>query len=410
MATEASAALAAQAAPTVTASALAEAGAEGPAEARVVRLFAQFVAAGYAGYLGLLTPSIRTQMHAVAMWWTITAVVLVFAPAAVMGALSFRDSTVRIRRAAGATAWGYIAAALTWWLGWNDVLLQNDLWISVIPGLTGLAAAIAWRPLWAVLALVTAVVSVQLINHFCRAPGHNGLFVPDLAFALTFCLLYVAAEVMAIRTGRKLDDARDHAYALTAAAAEIRARDVQRKWFEALIHDSMLSPLVAVLRETPREGIRVKARQVIDQITSGPHNGPESYTGSEVVAHLRTAVTAEDASAMVDVELESDAATLDFPSSPVEVLGAAVGQAVRNSVLHAGAGAIRQIAIRVGARRVAAVVADDGVGFNPQKVPPNRLGLRVSIIGRIEELPGGTVKVRSKPGEGTVVMMAWQAA
>lgn len=410
MATNASTALA-ETASAVTASASASASAEaGPAEARVMRLFARFVAMGYGGYLVLLMPSIRSQMHTTAMWWTVTATVSVFVPAAVMGVLSFRGSTVRIRWAAGATAWGYIAAALTWWLGWNNVLLQGDAWISTIPGLAGLAAAIAWRPVWAVPALLTAVASVQLINHLCRAPSHNALLVPDLAFALTFCLLYMAAEVMAIRTARELDDARDRAYALTAAAAESRARDVQRKWFAGLIHDSVLQTLLAVVRETPRDGIRAMARQAIDQVTNGPHHGEEFYTGSEVVAHLRTAVTAGDASAHVDVQLEAGATTRRYPTDPVEKIGAALVQAVHNSVLHAGAGAIRQITIQVDSQRVAVVVADDGIGFEWEKIRPDRLGLRISIIDRIERLPGGTVEVRPRPGEGTSVLMAWQVA
>lgn len=382
---------------------------EGPAEEHVIRLFARFVAAGYAIYSVLLWVNDRTQVHVMAVWWTVAAVALVFAPALVMGALSLRNSTTAIRIAAGVTAAGFVVAAVTWPLGWNSGALVQDSWISTIPGLAGLAAAIAWRPVWAVVVLVAAVVPVQLINHVYGAPAHKNSLVADLAFALAFSLLYVAAAVMAMRTGRELDRARDAAYAVAAAAGETQARDVHRKRFALLIHDWVLDALLAAPRGSLREEVRVQAQRAIDKLADVDRHRVTSYTGSELAAHLRTAVTATEAAVTVTAEIELAAAAAVFPAEPVEVIGAAVGQAVRNSVLHAGSDATRQVSIEVRERRFVVVVADDGAGFDPAKVAPHRLGLAVSIIGRIEELPGGEVQVRTRLGAGTVVAMAWQA-
>ena len=47
---------------------------------------------------------------------------------------------------------------------------------------------------------------------------------------------------------------------------------------------------------------------------------------------------------------------------------------------------------------------DHGDGFSMEDVPPERLGIRESIIGRIRRR-GGSVEIVSRPGWGTEVRM-----
>ncbi|MBO0856503.1 MAG: ATP-binding protein, partial [Nocardia sp.] len=180
----------------------------GVAEDRLTRLFARFMTSGYLVYLLLLAPTIIRQNRVVATWWTIVAVIAVFGPPVAMGAAAFHRDLRWTRYAAVVTATGFVAAAALWPLAWNGRLLHSDAWISTIPGLAGLAAALAWPPVRTIALLVAAVVPVQLINHHCRAAGHNGPLIPELLFALSFCLLYVGAALMAMRTGRLLDATR----------------------------------------------------------------------------------------------------------------------------------------------------------------------------------------------------------
>jgi signal transduction histidine kinase len=49
-------------------------------------------------------------------------------------------------------------------------------------------------------------------------------------------------------------------------------------------------------------------------------------------------------------------------------------------------------------------VKDRGKGFDPDAVPLDRMGIRESIIGRMER-HGGTARLRTEPGEGTEVML-----
>jgi signal transduction histidine kinase len=53
---------------------------------------------------------------------------------------------------------------------------------------------------------------------------------------------------------------------------------------------------------------------------------------------------------------------------------------------------------------VEAFVRDRGPGFDLAEVPEDRLGVRESIIGRMER-HGGSARVRSAPGEGTEVRL-----
>jgi signal transduction histidine kinase len=55
-------------------------------------------------------------------------------------------------------------------------------------------------------------------------------------------------------------------------------------------------------------------------------------------------------------------------------------------------------------QQVSVFVRDRGVGFDPDRVPDDRHGVQGSIIGRMER-HGGTVEVRSTPGEGTEIRL-----
>ncbi len=54
-------------------------------------------------------------------------------------------------------------------------------------------------------------------------------------------------------------------------------------------------------------------------------------------------------------------------------------------------------------------VRDSGIGFDPGRVGPDRLGISRSIVERMEDC-GGTASVRSVPGRGTTVTLHLPAA
>ncbi|MFD3702153.1 sensor histidine kinase [Nocardia sp. NPDC058658] len=378
----------------------------GTTEIRLTRLFARFIASGYLFYLLLLIPTIAAQYAVLEPWWTFFAVAAVFGPPMVLGALSFRHDVRWIRQVAAVSAVTYPAAALAWPLAWRGDLMTADAWISGIPGLAGLAAAVAWGPARTIALLVVSVATVQLINQFCRTPDHNAPFLPDLMFGLSFCLLYVAAALMALHTGRLLDRTRAEAHSAAATAAATQARAVQRVRFNALLHDWVMSTLLAAARGTRREDVRHQARLTLGKLDNTRPDTGLGYPLSSAAAYFRAAIADVDDALVPSITVSPDDAVL--PADPVQILGAAVSESVRNSVRHAGPRATRTVELAFSADNIAIVCADDGVGFVPSQVPEHRLGLSVSVIERVRHLPGGAVEVHTRPGAGTVIRLGWK--
>jgi len=85
----------------------------------------------------------------------------------------------------------------------------------------------------------------------------------------------------------------------------------------------------------------------------------------------------------------------------VEALVAAAREAVLNAVKFAPESAISVYA-EVQGDRVEVFVRDRGPGFDVAAVPPDRRGLRESVLGRMAR-HGGRAEIHTRPGEGTEV-------
>jgi signal transduction histidine kinase len=91
-------------------------------------------------------------------------------------------------------------------------------------------------------------------------------------------------------------------------------------------------------------------------------------------------------------------------------------EALNNVVKHAHASraavSLRCTAYRAGPdmeehRRIELQVTDDGRGFDPTDIPPDRLGL--SILRERTQSIGAALKIESQPGQGTRVAVMWES-
>jgi len=89
--------------------------------------------------------------------------------------------------------------------------------------------------------------------------------------------------------------------------------------------------------------------------------------------------------------------------SRLDALDSAVAQCLVNVVRHAGVSSA-EVMIGGGADELTVAVIDTGVGFDESRVPADRIGLRTSIRARVEH-EGGTVRLWSKPGVGTTIVL-----
>lgn len=179
-----------------------------------------------------------------------------------------------------------------------------------------------------------------------------------------------------------------------------RVRSEERAAVAAHLHDSVLQTLALIQRhaEDPQSVSRL-ARSQERELRAwlyDPKVVREGGTWAGVVAAMVAEVEA-DHELLVDPVVVGDAPVDDALAG----LGAATREALVNAAKHSGATAA-DLYTEVTPERVSVYVRDRGKGFDPAEVPDDRRGLRDSVTGRLTRL-GGTVVVRSAPGEGTEV-------
>nr|WP_256938821.1 ATP-binding protein [Rhodococcus qingshengii] len=380
---------------------------------RILRMFARFTSVGYAAYLVILWPSITELAPRMDPWWTPTIVVVVFGCGLLPGALSFHTDTQAMRTSAAVAATVFLLAVASWPSAWNgpDLPASDGVWLAAFPGLASLAAVLAWPIPVAFVHLVIGCTGVQTINLVARDGAQAGMLIPEIAFAIMFCTLFVGGAAMALRTGRLLDATTDETYAAAADAAAQRARIVERERFDALIHDNVLSTLLAASHGQPHSLVGRLSETTLaelDHLRTGSEPG-QPFSLAHALVHLRTSAADADDQARFDV-IHTDAAPLPFLSAEcVRALGSALSEALRNSRLHAGPDALRTVTATVTGSGIRIEVADNGSGFATSSVAPHRLGITVSILGRMRAIPGGSAHVDTHLGVGTTVHLGWES-
>jgi signal transduction histidine kinase/phage shock protein PspC (stress-responsive transcriptional regulator) len=172
----------------------------------------------------------------------------------------------------------------------------------------------------------------------------------------------------------------------------------------AHLHDSVLQTLALIQRKAddPRAVVALARAQERD-LRAWLYEDPTAPTSSLRAALDETAAEVEGLHGVpVEVVLVGDAA-LD---ENLLALVRASREAMLNAARHSGAPTV-DVYAEVEGRQVDVFVRDRGCGFDPDGVPADRLGLRGSVVGRVER-HGGTATVRSSPGEGTEVHLAME--
>jgi signal transduction histidine kinase len=178
-----------------------------------------------------------------------------------------------------------------------------------------------------------------------------------------------------------------------------RVRQEERADIAAHLHDSVLQTLALIQRHSADGAQVARLARAQERDLRDWLYGPRP-TGHATVAGVVRAAAAdvEDRHGVaVDLVVVGDGPVDDR----VAALVAALREAMVNAVRHAGAPV--SVYVEVGPDGVEAFVRDRGAGFDLLDVPADRLGVRESIVGRMER-HGGTAKVRSDP-DGTEVRL-----
>lgn len=386
---------------------------ERSAEYRILVLFGRFIGVGYTFYLLVSIPSMRVLDEVMRPWWTPVAVALFFGPGLALMVVSFlRPERTILRFLSAAAALSYLFGCVTWPLGWTGELIAEDRypWFAGFPALATLCAAFAVRPILALAHLAAAVFAAQAATDVMTPSGSVGPLSAEFVCIYGGNVMLAAAAIMAARTGRLLDHTRDSTYSAAARAATLEARTFERRRFDGLVHDQVLSTLLTASRSRVDDAnLALQANAALAELDSlRDGTGPAAeFSPSDVVAHLRATAAAVDPLVNIDVRVEGDVGD-GIAADPVRTVGAAMAEAVRNSVRHAGRGAVHTVSATVTTNALQVTVVDNGAGFDPESIPAHRMGVRVSILERMTRLAGGEAELHSSPGGGTVVMLSWR--
>jgi signal transduction histidine kinase len=178
-----------------------------------------------------------------------------------------------------------------------------------------------------------------------------------------------------------------------------RIRSEERSNVAAHLHDSVLQTLAMIQRTGSHQDVVTLARRQERELRAWLY-GKEVPPGQETVraAVERVAARFEDLHRIpVEVVVVGDADVDEAAGALVQ----AVGEAINNAGLHSHASAI-SVYLEVEPDAVTAFVRDEGKGFDPSIVPPDRRGIADSIVGRMAR-HGGRVEITSEVGSGTEV-------
>lgn len=180
----------------------------------------------------------------------------------------------------------------------------------------------------------------------------------------------------------------------------LKEREEERADMTAHLHDGVLQTLALIqLHADDEQQVFTLARSQERELRSWLYQERTTSDRSVSAGLQEIAAQVEDTHGKpIEVVTVGDAR----PSAQTDALLDAARQAMVNAVTHGG----EPVSVYCEADRhqVEVFVRDHGNGFDIDDIPPERLGIRESIIGRVRRR-GGTVEIVSRPDWGTEVRM-----
>ena len=349
----------------------------------------------------------QSQYLGLGKWWVLTytsvPIVGMVASSWIRGSLGF---------------WPYVHGATVLIAMWRWPSLVVDpamlpenfqAWVWWLVGTATISMGVA-NPRWlGWVYLVVASVSWYILD--TSIYGGSGAWDTAMQNSVYVVLLggAVSSLVRLSREGaRRADEANSIAIANAVQQAQTDAIERERQRIDALVHDHVLNTLL----------VAAKASSEADQRSA-------AQAATEAIASLESAVTEQDSEIRVtvlglyrslrkaalrassDVQVEIISAGLEEISVEIaQSVTEATLQAIDNALRHSNA---KQIQLTLGETEGEGIfvqVKDNGKGFNLDRLPKDRLGVRTSIQARMNSV-GGQAEISSEIGVGTTVELRW---
>ncbi|MBV1946499.1 ATP-binding protein [Streptomyces sp. BV129] len=193
----------------------------------------------------------------------------------------------------------------------------------------------------------------------------------------------------------------------------MRIRAQERAEVAAHVHDSVLHTLTLIQRNADNAGevrrlARAQERDLRTWLYKPEGTGKDEADEPDTVAEAvrRNAAEVEDKHGVpIEVVVVGDCPLDEGTSAQMQ----AAREAMVNAAKYGGEGGAVQVYAEVEGRTVFVSVRDRGPGFDLDSIPADRMGVRESIIGRMER-NGGTARLRSVPDGGTEVELEMERA
>jgi signal transduction histidine kinase len=179
----------------------------------------------------------------------------------------------------------------------------------------------------------------------------------------------------------------------------------------ALVHDTVLNDLALVINGPDELSDDFRDRLLDDvstlsraQIVDGSERRDLVDESDAALRNQLLLLVTEFQWRGLNVDITGDTGTVAHISA--EARHAAVGAlraCLENVLRHSGQNRA-EIIVSATETWVTWTVSDDGVGFDPKAVASDRLGLRASVVQRVEAADG-TVRIFSAPGSGASVLI-----
>jgi signal transduction histidine kinase len=309
---------------------------------------------------------------------------------------------------------GFTVLVAMWrwpWLVVDPVLLPDNFqaWVWWMVGTATISMGVV-NPRWlGWIYLVVASASWYLLDTSVYGGSEDwGIALQDSIYVLLLGGA-VSSLVRLTRDGAKrADEANSVAIANAVEQAQIDAVERERQRIDALVHDHVLNTLLVAAKATSQAEQRAAALAATEAIASLESAAAEQESTAGITAlglyrSLRKA--ALRASAQIEVEIVS-AGLEEIPAEVAQSITEATLQAIDNALRHSRASKIRLLLGQVDAPGILVRVIDNGEGFNLERLPKDRLGIRNSIQARMRSVEG-RAEILSEPGAGTTAVLGW---
>jgi hypothetical protein len=261
---------------------------------------------------------------------------------------------------------------------------------------------------WILTGLVVGTVAIAL---GALLAGDVPRLSPDrLIDALIMMFAFAVVDIGWRRSGGRLPAFRD----IVQETQRVDERRRRERAAAAVVHDTVLSDLAAIAHGVGAldDGMRARIRADLTRLETAsatdtgtvsvvPRDGTFGRALLELVEDYRWRG--------MGIELVGTERVHDDALHPVvaEALHSALSAALDNVRQHASA---TQVELTLGGddERLTVLVVDNGHGFDVDAVPIDRLGLRESIVGRMERA-GGSARLWSSDAGTTVLLSAPRA-